>query len=88
MLRSDPVPIVPAMATTVEQPAFVRVYRAVADEISAGRLRAGDRLPTERSLCASHGVSRATVRRAMASTPSTASWSGRSGVAPSWRATG
>ena len=54
------------MATTVEQPAFVRVYRAVADEIAAGRLRAGDRLPTERSLCASHGVSRATVRRAMA----------------------
>jgi GntR family transcriptional regulator len=54
------------VATTVEQPAFVRVYRAVADEIAAGRLRAGDRLPTERSLCASHGVSRATVRRAMA----------------------
>jgi GntR family transcriptional regulator len=51
--------------TTPEQPAFVRVYRAVVDEITSGRLQAGDRLPTERTLGARHGVSRATVRRAI-----------------------
>ena len=36
------------MSTAAEQPAFLRVYRAVADDIAAGRLRVGDRLPTER----------------------------------------
>ncbi len=51
---------------TAVQPAFLRVYRALADEITAGRLQAGDRLPSERILGERLGVSRATVRRAMA----------------------
>jgi len=54
------------MSTAAEQPAFLRVYRAVADDIEAGRLRVGDRLPTERVLGQQLGVSRATVRRAIA----------------------
>ena len=54
------------MSTAAEQPAFLRVYRAVADDIAAGRLRVGDRLPTERVLGQQLGVSRATVRRAIA----------------------
>jgi GntR family transcriptional regulator len=54
------------MAMTAVQPAFLRVYRALADEISAGRLQAGDRLPSERTLGERLGVSRATVRRAIA----------------------
>lgn len=54
------------MAITVDQPAYLRVYRVVADEIAAGRLRAGDRLPPERWLCDRLGVSRAAVRRGIA----------------------
>jgi GntR family transcriptional regulator len=42
------------------------VARAVADAIAAGGLRDGDRLASERELCARFGVSRATVRRALA----------------------
>ena len=76
------------MSTAAEQPAFLRVYRAVADDIAAGRLRVGDRLPTERVLGQQLGVSRATVRRAIAelarARPRGAS---RSAAARSWPAT-
>jgi GntR family transcriptional regulator len=41
------------------------VARAIADQINAGRLRPGDRLPSERQLCERFDVSRATVRRAL-----------------------
>lgn len=37
------------------------------DGIATGRYRAGDRLPTEETLCETHGVSRVTVRRALQS---------------------
>lgn len=40
--------------------------RAVAEAIAAGGLRDGDRLASERELCEQFGVSRATVRRALA----------------------
>jgi GntR family transcriptional regulator len=42
------------------------VRRILADQISAGRLRPGQRLGAERALAASLGVSRATLRRALA----------------------
>ncbi|NRQ34478.1 winged helix-turn-helix transcriptional regulator [Nonomuraea sp. NN258] len=45
---------------------YPRVAAAIAADIDAGRLRPGDRLPTEAELVAAHGVSRTTVRLAMA----------------------
>jgi len=47
------------------QPLYHVVSRRLADEIAAGALLAGDRLPSERWLCDELGVSRATVRRAI-----------------------
>jgi len=46
-------------------PLYLQVYDAVAEAIASRRLKPGDRLPTERALCAQFGISRATVRRAM-----------------------
>ena len=43
-----------------------QVARMISDEILAGRFRAGDRLPTERELAESFGVSRNVVREAIA----------------------
>jgi GntR family transcriptional regulator/MocR family aminotransferase len=42
-------------------PAFLRIARAVADDIRRGRLRAGDELPGSRTLAAQIGVHRNTV---------------------------
>ncbi len=42
-------------------PAFLRIARAVADDIKRGRLRAGDPLPGSRTLAGSLGVHRNTV---------------------------
>jgi DNA-binding FadR family transcriptional regulator len=38
---------------------------AILDKLESGHWRAGDRLPTERELSESHGVSRTTVRKAL-----------------------
>ncbi|HVE07222.1 MAG TPA: FadR/GntR family transcriptional regulator [Paraburkholderia sp.] len=43
------------------------ITRSLADEIAAGRLRPGDRLPTEQFLSENFGVSRNVVREAIAS---------------------
>ena len=46
-------------------PAAERVAARLQSLIAAGRLKPGDRLPTERDLAAEHGVSRPTVRSAL-----------------------
>lgn len=46
-------------------PKYHQLYREIADSIRQGQLQPGDRLPPERTLSELHGVSRATVRRAM-----------------------
>lgn len=50
-----------------EQPLYERVYSALADRIASGAWRAGSRLPSERALSQSFGVSRLTLRRALLS---------------------
>lgn len=47
-------------------PLHRQLYLVLHDEIGRGALAAGDALPTEQSLCEQFGVSRITVRRALA----------------------
>jgi GntR family transcriptional regulator/MocR family aminotransferase len=49
-----------------EQPIFLRLARAISDEVRRGRLRAGDALPGSRTLARSLGVHRNTVLAAYA----------------------
>jgi GntR family transcriptional regulator/MocR family aminotransferase len=44
-----------------DAPVFLRIARAVADDIRRGRLRTGEALPGTRSLAESLGVNRNTV---------------------------
>jgi GntR family transcriptional repressor for pyruvate dehydrogenase complex len=46
-------------------PAYQVLADELRDEITSGRLRPGERLPTEPELCARSGVSRSTVREAL-----------------------
>jgi DNA-binding FadR family transcriptional regulator len=46
-------------------PAYQALADALRSQITSGRLRPGDRLPTEPQLCRSAGVSRSTVREAL-----------------------
>jgi GntR family transcriptional regulator len=46
-------------------PLYERLATALLAEISAGRLRPGDRIPSEQELGRAHGVSRITVRHAL-----------------------
>jgi GntR family transcriptional regulator len=48
-------------------PLYQQVRDALADHIAAGRWRPGQRLPSERRLCETFGISRVTVRRALTS---------------------
>jgi len=49
----------------VNRPLYQRVAQSLLREIAQGRLRAGDRLPTETELMSAHGVSRVTIRQAL-----------------------
>jgi len=47
-------------------PPYSQVARGIRERIVTGEYRSGDRLPSEADLCAMYGVSRMTVRRAVA----------------------
>jgi DNA-binding GntR family transcriptional regulator len=47
------------------EPSYAQLVRIMQEQIATGRLRPGDRLPSESQLCEHHGVSRMTVRRAI-----------------------
>ena len=48
------------------EPPYSQVARRIRERIVSGEYRAGDRLPSEAELCELYGVSRMTVRRAVA----------------------
>lgn len=52
---------------TRREPLSQRLYREIGDRISRGEFTAGDKLPTEKQLGLSYGVSRAVVREAISS---------------------
>jgi DNA-binding FadR family transcriptional regulator len=54
-----------AFRSVVRTPAYVQVAEQLRDAILAGRLAAGDELPTERELTEQFGVSRTTLREAL-----------------------
>ncbi len=51
---------------TAVTPLYLQVAHLLAGRASGGGLTRGDKLPTERTLCAQFGVSRVTLRRALA----------------------
>ena len=56
-----------SVADGTPKPAWVQIEEQLADRIEAGALAPGDRLPPERDLAQALGVSRMTVRQALAS---------------------
>jgi GntR family transcriptional regulator of arabinose operon len=53
------------MTTTIRRPKYQQVYTALRREIQGGRLKRGDRLPSEAELGRTFGASRITVGRAV-----------------------
>ena len=53
------------MSIDLRAPAYQALADALRSQITSGRLRPGDRLPTEPQLCRNAGVSRSTVREAL-----------------------
>lgn len=49
-----------------EEPLYIQIANRLADEISTARLAPGMRIPSEAELMSTHGVSRITVRQAIA----------------------
>jgi len=47
------------------EPSYAQLVRILQEQMAMGRLRPGDRLPSESQLCEYHGVSRMTIRRAI-----------------------
>jgi GntR family transcriptional regulator len=47
------------------QPLYARLAEAILRDVAEGRLRSGDKLPTEDEFIRAHGVSRVTVRQAL-----------------------
>jgi GntR family transcriptional repressor for pyruvate dehydrogenase complex len=53
-------------ASALERPSLAdQLADQLRQQVEGGRLRVGDRLPTEAQLCATHGVSRSVVREAV-----------------------
>lgn len=52
-------------ATGGGPPRYQEIMRAISDDISSGRVAVGDRLPTEKELCARHNAGRHTIREAV-----------------------
>jgi len=55
------------VAERAAKPAWVQIEEQLADRIDSGRIAPGERLPAERDLALALGVSRMTVRQALAS---------------------
>jgi len=65
-MRDEPTRIASGAPIGGAAPLFAQVRDAMRDEILGGTLRPGDRLPSESALIARFGVSRITVRQAIA----------------------
>jgi GntR family transcriptional repressor for pyruvate dehydrogenase complex len=58
-------PVAVRSSRTAGPPAYQVLADDLREQITSGRLRPGDRLPTEPQLCAQSGLSRSTVREAL-----------------------
>ena len=65
-VAADVLGTAPDLARSSGQPAYVRIEQWLTACIEDGTLRAGDKLPREEQLASSLGVSRMTLRQALA----------------------
>src|SRR5678809_924280 len=65
MLTRAPLVRAPAVSPLVAERLSDRLAERLGHDIDTGRLRPGDRLPTEQRLADAHGVSRTVVREAV-----------------------